>query len=78
MHMLNAFIVVSGLSYGMLCMIENLGPQFVQLMNGYASLRSEASFNSDKHSSQMPMSGDTSADPPADLRLSLIEKSEKP
>src|SRR5581483_4396486 len=57
-HMGNPAIEVYGRSYGMSWTIVNLGPQFVQLINGYPQRRSAGSNNSRKQSSQMATSGE--------------------
>ena len=57
--MANTRMVVFFLSYGTALVIEYLGPQFVQLMNGYRYRRSAGSNISRKQSGQTEMSGET-------------------
>src|SRR5580658_6698572 len=54
------------------------GPQWVQLVNGYPKRRFAGSPKSRQHSSQVPMSGGTSANAPASSRLARMEKPASP
>src|SRR5699024_1473188 len=53
-------------------MIVYLGPQFVQLINGYLYLRSEGVYSSAAHSGQTEISGETKVLPGL-IRLSRME-----
>ena len=57
--MVNGAIVVSGRSYGTSRTMVNLGPQLVQLMNGYLWRRSAGSASSRRQSAQVAVSADT-------------------
>src|ERR1035438_4077905 len=51
----------------------NLGPQFVQLMNGYPNRRSSGSASSARQSAQVALSAETSARRRPDRSLATIE-----
>jgi hypothetical protein len=65
-------------SYGSDSMIVNLGPQFVQFVNGYRYRRFFGSNTSAKHSGHVAMSGSTRVVFSPDSWLSRISNVENP